>query len=177
MYFCPYCSYILDIAKSSITQKSDKININKIPELFKILENNDNLNNYKINIPIEELESNKKFSKLSADKKKIILKLYDNMSISTNAEFKCTNCNYTNQILETVLLYNINYDDLNIKIPSLEENELFCKDPLLPHTHDYICKNPNCITHKNNELKDSVFYKEKSSYKVKYICCICFYNW
>ena len=50
-------------------------------------------------------------------------------------------------------------------------------DPLLPHTHDYDCKNPSCITHKKPELKDSVFIREKKSFKINYICCVCFYNW
>ena len=68
-------------------------------------------------------------------------------------------------------------EDKNVKIKSIEENELTCKDPLLPHTHDYTCKNPGCISHKDIKLKDAIFYKERNSYRVNYICTICFYNW
>jgi aspartate carbamoyltransferase regulatory subunit len=81
------------------------------------------------------------------------------------------------KITETTILYQINMEDKDIKIKNLEENELLVKNPLLPHTHDYTCKNPSCITHKKNELKDAVFYKDKNSYKPNYICTICFYNW
>ena len=40
---------------------------------------------------------------------------------------------------------------------------------LVPHTQNYTCKNPNCSTHKNPLTKDSVFYKERNSYKLTYI--------
>ena len=93
------------------------------------------------------------------------------------AEFKCDNCNYSKQIIETTLLYQITMDNKLEKIYTLDENELITKDPLLPHTRDYICKNPSCITHKNNDIKNYIFYKEKNSYKVNYICCVCYYNW
>ena len=78
---------------------------------------------------------------------------------------------------QTILLYNINLEDNNIKMKSLEENEFFCKDPILPRTHDYSCKNPNCITHKKTDVKEAIFYKEKDSFKIKYICCVCYYSW
>ena len=55
---------------------------------------------------------------------------------------------------------------LKDKIRTLEENEFICKDPILPRTHDYNCKNPNCITHKDKSKKESVFFKEKNSFRV-----------
>ena len=75
------------------------------------------------------------------------------------------------------MLYQINLEDKVTRVRSLEENELTTKDPLLPHTHDYTCKNPSCITHKNPSAKDAVFFREKSSFKLNYICSICYYNW
>ena len=97
--------------------------------------------------------------------------------MSSGAEFKCNNCNNSKQITETTMLYKIDMTDKLLKIKTLEENELLSMDPLLPHTHDYTCKNPSCITHKDISKKDSVFYKEIGSYKPIYICCICFYSW
>jgi hypothetical protein len=97
--------------------------------------------------------------------------------ISSGAEFRCENCNFTKQITETTLLYQVNMEDKIVKLKTLEENQLMCQDPLMPHTHDYTCKNPSCITHKNLSLKDSIFYKDKNSYKLNYICCVCYYSW
>ena len=50
MYFCPNCSYILDIGKSSnIIYEDDKI-ITKVNDLFTIIESKKDLTEYKIEI-------------------------------------------------------------------------------------------------------------------------------
>jgi hypothetical protein len=177
MYFCDKCFYLFDITKSSKISKEDtrKI-ISKVSELLIKLEENDDITKYKADFSKEELYKNKKYQKLEeTDKNKINLIFEEDTS--SGAEFKCENCNYTKQITETTILYQINMEDKVDQLKNLDENELTTKDPTLPHTHDYTCKNPNCITHKNPELKDSVFLREKNSYKLNYICCVCYYNW
>jgi hypothetical protein len=179
MYFCPNCSYLFDITKSSTISSIDtRKSITKIPELFKLLENDNNLDlsKYKSDFTKEELYKNKKYQKLSDNIKNNILQIFDDVSI-TNAQFKCDNCNFTKNITETTLLYQINVDNDNTKISNIEENKLLFNDPLYPHTHDYSCKNPNCDTHKKPNLKDSIFYRNKNSYRINYICGVCFYNW
>ena len=69
------------------------------------------------------------------------------------------------------------------KIISNDENILFCANPMLPRTHDYICKNNLCPTNnKDNKInKEAVFFRENKSFnksfKVNYICTVCYYNW
>jgi len=134
------------------------------------------LTKYTIAFTKDELIKNKKYQKLTEENKQKINILFDE-NIYSGAEFKCNNCNNTKQINETTLLYEINLDNTtNNKIKNIKENKLMCKDPLLPHVHDYNCKNPECATHKNLKLKDAVFYKEKNSYNINYICTVCFYN-
>jgi hypothetical protein len=178
MYFCPNCSYLFEIAKSSeISKEVDTRNgIKKLTDAFKKLEENDDLSKFRAEFSKEEMGKNKKYQKLKEEDKIKINQLFDEI-VSSGAEFRCDNCNFTRQITETTLLYQINLEDNNIKIRSLEENELISKDPLLPHTHDYTCKNPSCLTHQNIDLKDAVFLREKNSYKLNYICTICNYNW
>jgi len=178
MYFCPNCSYIFDIQKSSNSDSSvdKRIIIKKISDAFKKLEENDDLSKYTAEFSKDEMAKNKKYQKLKENDKIKINQLFEKL-VSSGAEFKCNNCNHIKKITETTILYQINMEDKDIKIKNLEENELLVKNPLLPHTHDYTCKNPSCITHKKNELKDAVFYKDKNSYKPNYICTICFYNW
>ena len=178
MYFCPKCSYLFDISKSSKVSKTDdiRISVNKITDAFKKLEDKEDLTKYKASFSKDEMTKNKRYQKLIEEDKIKINVLFEEI-VSSGAEFKCENCNFTKQITETTVLYQVNMEDKNIKIKSIEENELTCKDPLLPHTHDYTCKNPSCISHKDIKLKDAVFYKERNSYKVNYICTICFYNW
>ena len=178
MYFCPNCSYLFDIAKSSrISREADtRVNIKKLVDAFRKLEENEDLSRYRADFSKEEMAKNKKYQKLKEEDKIKMNQLFDEI-VSSGAEFKCDNCNFTKQITETTLLYQINLEDNNIKVRSLEENELICQDPLLPHTHDYTCKNPSCITHKNTDLKDAIFLREKNSYKLNYICTVCNYNW
>ena len=61
MYFCPNCSYILDITKSSAIQKIDdnRIILSKPNAIFKLLEDNINLSNYKADFLKEEIFKNK----------------------------------------------------------------------------------------------------------------------
>ena len=175
MYFCPICSYILDIGKSS--NKDNNIKITNTDNLFKLLSDNIDLTNYEPLFTKDDIIKNKKYKKISDTDKNKINQLYDNI-ISYGTEFKCLNCNYTKDITKTTLLYQIIIDDNpSIIIKSLEENKLITLDPLIPHTHDYTCKNIDCDTHKNINLKNAVFYKDKGNYKVNYICCNCYYGW
>jgi hypothetical protein len=177
MYFCDKCFYIFDITKSSKVSKEDnRKSIAKVSDVFVKLDENEDFTKYKADFSKEELYKNKKYQKLDETEKTKINLLFEEM-ISSGAEFKCENCNYTKQITETTILYQINMEDKVEQIKNLEENELTTKDPTLPHTHDYTCKNPNCMTHKKPELKDAVFLREKNSYKLNYICCVCYYNW
>ena len=185
MHFCPNCSYLFDISKSSIVndkkisqlQSSDsEIKSITINDIFKKIEENDDLTKYTIAFTKDELIKNKKYQKLTDENKQKLNTLFDE-NIYSGAEFKCNNCNNTKQINETTLLYEVNLDNTtNNKIKNIKDNKLLCKDPLLPHTQDYICKNPECATHKNTKLRDAVFYKEKNSYNINYICTVCFYN-
>jgi hypothetical protein len=175
MFFCPNCSYLFDISKS-LKSQDDRIIINKINDVFIILEENKDMSKYKASFLKEDMIKNKKYQKLN-DENKIKINLLFEEQISSGAEFKCNNCNFSKPITETTLLYQINVEDKLEKVKTLKENQLIINDPLLPHTHDYECKNSSCITHKKPELKDSVFIREKKSYKINYICCVCFYNW
>ena len=176
MYFCPKCSYILDIGKSSnITYEDDKI-ITKVNDLFTIIESKKDLTEYKIEIQKEEIINSKKYQKLQENTKNILDNIF-NSNITTSAEFKCNNCNYTDQIIKTTLLYNISMNDINTTTLSHDECILMTNDPLLPHTSDYVCLNNKCTTHKNIKLKNAIFYKKNNTYNVNYICTICYYNW
>ena len=174
MKFCPKCFYILDIGKSSLGNVDQKYEeILTVNDLFKI---EDDLSKYKAMFSKDDLYKNKKYIKLSKEEKDKYNIIFKDI-INTGAEFKCNNCNYIEPIVETTLLYSFTKEDTYETINTLEENKLLCMDPLLPHTKDYTCKNPKCETHKNLSIKDSVFYKEKKSYRVKYICNTCYYSW
>jgi hypothetical protein len=177
MYFCPSCSYSFDIVKSSqsSSQKDTRVSIEKLSEALKKFEAGEDMSKFVAQFSREETNKNKKYQKLDDNEKVKFNQIFEEV-LSSGAEFKCNNCNNIQPIKETILLYNINMEEKS-KIRTLEENEFICKDPILPRTHDYNCKNPNCITHKDKSKKESVFFKEKNSFKVNYICTVCFYSW
>ena len=131
---------------------------------------------YSIDFKKEELKKNSEFKKLNEETKQKIYSYFESTSI-LGAQLKCNNCNFKKEITETILLYQLDVHDKTNKIKNLEENKLTTKNPILPRTHDYICKNFDCLTNTNNEKKEAVFIKEKNSNKINYICCICYHNW
>jgi hypothetical protein len=178
MYFCPKCNYSFDISKSTGTNSSEEKQIlKKVNEAIKIYEDNQSLDNYKAEFKKEDLEKNSKYKKISPENKKKFEVLFQIPPI-TGAQFKCNNCSFTKEITETVLLYELDLTDKSDKIRSVEDNQLICCNPMLPRTHDYICKNNLCSTIKNNKIKkEAVFFREKDSFKINYICTICYYSW
>lgn len=178
MYFCDNCGFSLEISKSSKISKEEdnRQTIAKLAEAIKMVEDNIDTTNYKASFSKDEMTKNKKYQKMSDDMKINMNRLFEEQ-VSSGAEFKCENCNLTKSITETTMLYQINMEDKVSTLKTLEENELIVKDPLLPHTHDYTCKNPSCVTHKKPEMKDAVFLRDRNSYKINYICSVCFFNW
>jgi hypothetical protein len=177
MYFCPSCSYSFDIVKSSTSAAKDsRTEIAKMSEAIKLYEDKEDMTKYVATFSRDETSKNKKYQKLDDKQKAIFNQIFDALT-SSGAEFRCNNCNNIQPIKSTILLYNLNMEEKNTSTRTLEENEFICNDPILPRTHDYTCKNPNCITHKDSKRKEAVFYKEKNSFKVNYICTICYFSW
>lgn len=177
MKFCSKCNYSFDIGKSfGGATTEDKEYISKVSEAVKLLDSGKSLSDYKAGFTREELEKNSKYKKLSQENKDKFNDLFK-INTSTNAQYKCNNCNFTEEITETVLLYQYDVQNKNIKIINLEENEFITKDCTLPRTKDYVCKNNKCTTHKKPKLKEAVFLRDKDSYHLTHICCVCFYSW
>ena len=52
---------------------------------------------------------------------------------------------------------------------------LYLNNPILPRTKLYVCRNKNCNTHKNPQLKKAIFFKENNN--LRYICSVCKTYW
>jgi hypothetical protein len=178
MYFCPKCNYSFDISKSSGTESSEeKIILKKVNEAIKIYEEEKPLYNYKAEFKKEDLEKNSKYKKLSTENKKKFEVLFQ-IAPLTGVQFKCNNCSFTKEINETVLLYQLDFTDKSEKIRTIGENQLICNNPMLARTHDYLCKNNLCSTIKDNKIKkEAVFFRDKESFKINYICTLCYHSW
>lgn len=174
MYFCPKCSYLLDIKKSTNINVDDdeKQILEKPSDAFKKIKS---LSKYTPNFTKEEMIKDKKYSKLKKSDKEKLNKLFD--IVYTDAMFFCNNCNYSKQLDKTFLLYKFEKKNLTESNKTIEDNQILSKSPILPRTKDYICKNPNCTTHKNPALKEAVYYRDENSLTLNYLCTVCNYNW
>jgi hypothetical protein len=173
MYFCPQCKYMFDVKKGTVDV--DKTPIESIIDLFKIIKTKEDLNKYKATFNYNELKDNLKYNKLSEEEKNNIENLFKNQS--SGAIFYCTNCAYQENITKSIKLYEVNFKDTDQNITNIDDLKLLIHDPTLPRTKDYMCKNINCITHKDLENKEAIYFKEKTSYKLNYVCTQCYTTW
>jgi len=184
MFFCPKCSYSLDIKKSSgITTKSEKDTdeekvftgkkITSVASAIKeVIENEINPISLNVSFTMESMKKNPKYKSLNTHEKSKMLQLFDQTGGSINAEFKCTNCAYSQQINQTTKLYQINVNDSSKKMTDTDYF-LIVNNPILARTKDYTCKNSLCPTHKDSSIKEAVFYHHNKSLTVNYVCTVC----
>lgn len=191
MYFCPKCSYILDIGKAvpiNAGKKGIKTPISNVSGIIKMILGDDNeIDSYKFNIDVNSLEKNSKYKKLSEnDRIKVYNKVTENLylnkaSVDQFANFLCKNCGYNKEITASLTLYKKSYKEENDtnQVYDLSTNELLKHDPTLPRTRNYNCKNINCITNdkKNKSVeKEAVFYRS-DGFDIKYLCTVCNHSW
>ena len=175
MFLCPKCDYSYMITKNK-SLSDEKIQITKVNQVFKIL--NDNLSAYEFKFPIEKLKKSKRFSKISKENQKRLLDNFSNKKkVEINTIFLCTNCSNTEPITTTVKLFEIRKDKESSKRLKDFELDFYINNPTLPRTSDYTCKNPDCLSHVDKTNKEAVFFREKDSYQLKYICNVCSHIW
>ena len=85
MYFCPNCSYLFDISKSSKVLKNDdtRISINKTIDALKKLEEKEDFTKYKASFSKDIMAKNKKLFTFYLHNLKLLKKL-DFLSNATN---------------------------------------------------------------------------------------------
>lgn len=178
MYFCPKCNYSFDISKSGAEDNIDtRKKIDNIESALKRLEAGKNLNDYKADFSLEDLEKNTNYNKLDENDKEKLNVLFSSASSIGGIMFKCNNCNYKKKINETIKLYQLNVDSVYSIYRSSDDNKLLYLNPIFPRTQNYSCKNINCISHKDTTNKEAIFFREKDSYLTNYVCGVCYSSW
>ena len=176
MYFCPKCNYTFDISKN-LSSSDNRKTIKNVIDVFKLIKNKEDLSNYIASgdFTIDDVKNSKYYQKISSQTQKTIEQIFE--SITSGISFHCNNCNYKDVIKKSIQLYKIDLNSEVAETKSKEDNKLISKNPILPRTKDYMCKNINCITHKDDTNKEAVFYKANNSYNVTYVCSICYNSW
>lgn len=173
LFPCRKCSYALIITKNKEVS-NNKIKIEKINHVFKLLD--ENLDAYEFDFPKEKLLKNKRFNSLTREQQNKLLSAYTNKkNVVIASLFKCNNCGNVEPITSTILLFEVDKRTEETRELTDYEIEFYLEDPTIARTKDYNCKNKDCETHKNKDLKEAVFFKNKDI--LTYACVKCKHNW
>lgn len=182
MFFCPKCSYSLDLKKStvignkSVIASEKKAQVKSVTSgITMVIKNNTDPTELTPKFTKEQMLKNKNYGKLSIEDKNKMLELFNQSGGASGAMFLCKNCNWMKDIDNTIKLYSY---DVNENVKKVSPNEYFMifNNPILSRTKDYSCKNKDCKTHKDVSKKEAVFY-HNNNLEVKYICGECYNSW
>ena len=177
MAFCPNCDSILDVNKQTVTTKKSFPN-DFVDKLIKNELSETDLND----IDIDSLSKNEKYINLSTkQKEKVdnnISKLIKKIGASEGYIYFCKSCGYTCPIKKRQLIMSKIGKSYNSGIQiSPDKIKVMINDKTLPHTRGYICTNDKCISHKENDKRDAVFFRFPNSLQTWYICTTCQNYW
>jgi DNA-directed RNA polymerase subunit M/transcription elongation factor TFIIS len=193
MLFCPNCNNILNISKSSQvkpkvetepeTISSSESDTNNSTIINKLL-NNETLTDEEIkNIDKKEIQKDEEFIKLDKKKKSILNKKITELSNPTideslKAFYVCKNCGFSKEIPnDTLIISKADLENTSETRINTERFKNMIYSKILPHTRAYICPNKDCPCHKNNTLREAVFYRPTQSLQTWYTCMACQSYW
>jgi DNA-directed RNA polymerase subunit M/transcription elongation factor TFIIS len=197
MFFCPECNNSFDITRT-VTQKgganendvSDTTEtLDKYSAIIQKISANQSISVEDIeNLDQQDLFKSQSFKKLKQkqreiiynkiqdmlpkQKKKIFANKDDNPIDDNLAFFICNNCGFTKKIQPKTLIFSRASESISQTYVSGNYKDMLHSD-ILPRTRRYVCPNAECISHKDADKREAVFFRLNNSYKVKYICQAC----
>ena len=176
MFFCPSCRQVFNITKDNNMKKTIDINYDNV---FTGIQNG-SLKGESLpeGVSIEMLSNSQAYRKASKqDKKNVTMTLrkmlssIEKQAVGTKAYFSCDNCNYMEEVPPKTLIFSL------VGKGTQETFENTIHSRVLPITKDYTCINPDCKTHKNNELKELLIKRDKKDFSTRKICKSCGFAW
>jgi hypothetical protein len=183
MNFCKKCNYVLNITKKQLNEEEkNHYKIATFEAFLNYVKYNMDEANQTVDIQMDrESLKEKLVLKFKKTPQKIdeLINQYDIISSRKNnfdVYSICNNCNssYTINSKSIILSTNLETSGTQFKEINLEYK---CMDPTLPRTKDYICYNEKCLTHKNLDNKEAIFFREGKGYITRYVCCKCYTSW
>lgn len=98
---------------------------------------------------------------------------------STNAGpsvvLECHTCGTTYPLPAGTTIYSMNFGATDDAVKPVDV-EMALMDPTLPRTKDYVCRTPDCKSHREPVRKEAVIWKN-ADYITRYICTMCSAAW
>ena len=192
MQFCPKCDNIMDIGKtaprSTFTQEPTSLSITTvttidkdedehITKIINMSKNELDISNEKFDI--DKVMKHKDFLNMKDREKKDFTKILKALEDDSMTAFiVCKNCSYSEKLTKRTLILN-KMSNFAINTHSdLTKYKYMRYDNTLPHTRDYVCKNKECNTQKDDKLKNAKWFRPiQNSYLTYYVCCECGTVW
>ena len=138
------------------------------------------------NFDVNELNKNSTFNKLTNNQKTLVInRILEKMpkqktsknidSSGKESYFYCKSCGYNEKIPNGQFIFSRGDEKKDEFYSTRFLN--YVNDNTLPRSKNYNCINGTCPTHKNPSLKLAVFYRQKGTYNVRYICSVCSSYW
>jgi len=138
------------------------------------------------NFNINELNKNASFNKLSNNQKTLVInRILEKIPKNKNKQsenitnkdsyYYCKSCGYSEIIPPKQFIFSRGDKKNNDLYNYRFKNYIY--DNTLPRSKKYNCVNDKCQTHQNPSLKLAVFYRQKNSYNIRYICTVCNNFW
>ena len=86
----------------------------------------------------------------------------------------CKTCGYKVESDET-LIQAKHYKKTNYN--NFQNHQYYIYNPSFTRTIHYNCPNNDCVTHKNSDKKEAIFFNKKNSLKQAFICVACKTEW
>lgn len=185
MFFCQKCRYIYDISKDlKNVQIGGSIN-NALTVIFDKVDQPELLQKADLeNVTFKDLSTDERFEHLPKKKnQKLIARIKQldksffqtesNIAYDKSAYFVCKYCKHYQLIEPGTLIYSKNY---GLTASEQVDYQYAAFDPTLTQTKNYICKNVDCATHNEPQLRAAALTKNSKD-QIVYICKVCLVDW
>jgi hypothetical protein len=197
MQFCPKCNNILDISKSfqktkftiddetqtTVSDTEDEVQNANDLIIQKLLKNEELKQNEIASLEPSVIQKQKMFTELSNKDKLIVQKkmneIYDKKTSNTTSAYRvCKNCMYHEPIPNNSLIVSRMSESDVTGYSDIKQYENYIYIKTLPRTRHYICPNSACVSHKEHDQREAVFYRpDPQIYQTWYTCCACKKYW
>jgi hypothetical protein len=117
-------------------------------------------------------------SSTEEDQKKMQEKSRKSMDVKSKIIFKCSNCGYVTNLKPGTMILSRTSEKVVSEFVDQSYYKNMVNDKTLPCTREYICPNDVCISQKNPDKREAVWFKpSRKSYGIKYVCRACQTVW
>tara|TARA_B110000037_G_scaffold200443_3_gene241047 strand:+ start:2409 stop:2750 length:342 start_codon:yes stop_codon:yes gene_type:complete len=97
------------------------------------------------------------------------------VEIDNKLFLQCKKCGYKNKNKKTIIISKT-YKFVETE-PDIIHNKYITFDNTLPRTNIKNCINKKCPFYGDKSKQEIVFYPDKKTCEISYVCCHCYTNW